>query len=117
MSLGLFFLGLLCVLSIAVGQIMFKTAAESISLDSLQSFALSIAFNKTLIAALVLYGVTTVLWVIFLKFVELRLAYPIMALAFIFVPIMSRMFLYEPISVRTIIGGAVIGIGIAISVY
>jgi drug/metabolite transporter (DMT)-like permease len=71
--------------------------------------------NPYLILGLLLYLFTTVLWVSLLRFLDLKLAYPIMALAFIIVPVLANLFLSEKIEFNTIIGALFIVIGIFIS--
>ena len=106
-------LTLLCVLSISVGQILFKKAAGAFAAPLLtwQAFV----FNGWLIASLVLYGLTTLGWVWILRNVPLHLAYPFMGLAFLIVPTLAWMFLGEPLHWRTLAGGALIMLGVALA--
>jgi drug/metabolite transporter (DMT)-like permease len=103
---------LLCVVGIAIGQILFKLSA--ISLEKNGSF-----FHPntaiTLISAFALYGLTTIAWVWVLQKIELGQAYPLMALAFVFVPIGSYFFLNERFSIQYLFGIALIILGILIS--
>ena len=102
----------LCVLGISIGQMLFKKAAGSITdAGAWQHWV----FNGWLIAALVLYGLTTLLWVWVLRHAPLHLAYPFMGLAFLIVPTLGWLFLGEPIHVSTLIGGALILAGIAVT--
>ena len=102
----------LCVLGISIGQMLFKKAAGSITdAGAWQHWV----FNGLLIAALVLYGLTTLLWVWVLRHAPLHLAYPFMGLAFLIVPTLGWLFLGEPIHVSTLIGGALILAGIAVT--
>ena len=97
-----------CVAGISVGQLMFKIAAnrlQGVSLLSLEAF-------RALLPALLLYGLTTIAWVAVLRELPLSSAYPLMALAFVFVPLGSVLFLNETISLQywggvRIIGGRV----------
>ncbi|QIL81737.1 hypothetical protein G7047_18805 [Diaphorobacter sp. HDW4A] len=102
----------LCVLGISLGQLLFKKAAAAIpDAMSLQSWI----FNPWLIAALVLYGITTLAWVWVLRNATLQLAYPFMGLAFLIVPALEWLFMSNPIKLPTLIGGALILAGIAIA--
>ena len=102
----------LCVLGISIGQMLFKKAAGSITdAGAWQHWV----FNGWLIAALVLYGLTTLLWVWVLRHAPLHLAYPFMGLAFLIVPTLGWLLLGEPIHVSTLIGGALILAGIAVT--
>ena len=104
----------LCVVGISLGQMLFKKAAQSIAVAT--NWQLWV-FNGWLIAALALYGVTTLVWIWVLRHAPLHLAYPFMGLAFLIVPGLGWLFLGEPIRIQTIAGGALILIGIAIAAH
>ena len=102
----------LCVLGISLGQLLFKKAAMAMAdAASLQSWI----FNPWLIAALALYGVTTLAWVWVLRNAPLQLAYPFMGLAFLIVPTLEWLFLGNAIKMPTIIGGCLILVGVTIA--
>lgn len=88
----IYLITILCVFAIAVGQILFKISANILGTsDSIFNLkGLTILF-----VALVIYALTTLLWVWILQKVDLGKIYPFMALAFIFVPIGSYFFLGE----------------------
>jgi len=112
MSLHMTCVTVLCVLGISIGQLLFKQAAVSIrAADQWQGWLL----NGWLIAALVLYGLTTLAWVWVLRETPLRLAYPFMGLAFLIVPVMSWLFLGEQLRGTTLAGGALILAGVALA--
>jgi drug/metabolite transporter (DMT)-like permease len=108
---------LICVLGISSGQVLFKLAANSLVKPHSVLETIMIVFNPYLFSALVLYGSITFLWVYTLKVTPLPLAYPIQALAFIIVPVLNYFFIGEAIASRTILGAAVIFLGICISVW
>lgn len=102
----------LCVLGISLGQLLFKKAAMAMTdASSIQSWI----FNPWLIAAFALYGITTLAWVWVLRNASLQLAYPFMGLAFLIVPTLEWLFMGNPIKVPTLIGGALILVGISIA--
>lgn len=104
---------LVCVLGIAAGQILFKLAALSLAGGG----SLWVRWlNPYLIIALCVYGLATLLWVWVLRTVPLHLAYPLMALAFLFVPTLAHIFLGEPFHPKVFFGGALIMLGVFISV-
>lgn len=105
---------LLCVLCIAVGQLLFKKAALALPPHPQLMDWLT---NGWLIASLALYGLTTLAWVWILRHAPLHLAYPFMGLAFLIVPCLGWLFLGEPIRVPTLIGGALILAGIAVTAH
>lgn len=103
----------LCVLGIAVGQILFKLSA--ISLNQTGSyFAPKTA--AMLILALSLYGISTLAWIWVLQKLELGRVYPLMALAFVLVPIGSHYILGERFHEQYFVGIAIIMVGIIITV-
>lgn len=97
------------VIGIASGQILFKLAAERGEL-------LAILFSTAFWAAVVLYGLVTVLWVLLLREVALSRAYPIMAATYVLVPIASVLFLGESLQPTYFIGVALIIAGIVLAV-
>ena len=103
---------ILCVLGISIGQILFKKAATSISDASQWQHWV---FNGWLIAALALYGITTLVWIWVLRHAPLHIAYPFMALAFLIVPTLGWLFLDESIRIATLVGGVLILAGITIA--
>ena len=106
-------LALLCVAGISSGQVLFKVSAAAFS------DAGTIWVIKPMLvlgAALVLYAVTTVGWVLVLSRLSLVKAYPLMALAFVFVPALSYFVFHEEISVRYVVGVACIVAGVVLSV-
>ena len=103
---------ILCVLGISLGQILFKKAAGAIT-DATQWQHW--VFNGWLVAALVLYGITTLVWIWVLRHAPLHLAYPFMALAFLIVPCLGWLFLGEALRWPTLAGGLLILLGIALA--
>lgn len=103
----------LCVIGLAVGQILFKISATALT-ESGTFFAIKPA--TTLFAAMCLYGITSVAWVWVLQKVELGRVYPLMALAFVLVPLGSHLFFGERFQSQYFIGVAMIMAGIIITV-
>ena len=101
-----------CVLGLAIGQILFKISATSLA-ESGSFFAVKTA--ATLLAAMCLYGITSVAWVWILQKVELGRVYPMMALAFVLVPIGSHLVFGEKFTPQYAIGVALIVVGIIIT--
>ena len=116
MPLRSLLLTVLCVLMIAVGQLMFKSAAAQWKFDGL-TWASAVNFlSPLMIAALVLYAVATVLWVYVLRTVPLSAAYSVFAFAFIIVPVLAHFVLDEPLSAKVLVGGAIIVAGIFVAI-
>lgn len=112
MSLLQFFLTIICVLSISVGQILFKRAA--LEIEQLDGW-----FHMRVILiigiASIVYGSATLMWIHVLRTIALTIAYPLIALSFIAVPVLSWWLMDEQLKPSTIIGGLVIVAGVWIS--
>lgn len=106
-------IAILCVVGLAIGQILFKASATLLSASG-SFFAPKTA--TILLAAFALYGLTTIAWVWVLQKVELGRVYPLMAMAFILVPLGSHFFFGERFQPQYFIGIALIMIGIVITV-
>ena len=116
MSLKQFVWGICCVFGISAGQILFKAAASiGTGLDHPKGI-LSMIMNGYFCIAILLYGLTTLGWVSLLRVVPLKIAYPLIALAFLIVPILGRFFLNEKLELRTLFGGLLIVTGVYVSV-
>lgn len=107
------FVAVLCVLGLAIGQVLFKVSATSLSETG--SF-LALRTAATLFIALALYAVTSLAWVWVLQKVDLGRVYPLMALAFVLVPLGSHIFFGERFQSQYFVGVALIIIGIVVAV-
>ncbi|MBV5345050.1 MAG: 4-amino-4-deoxy-L-arabinose-phospho-UDP flippase [Rhodoferax sp.] len=107
-----YFAAVLCVVALTIGQILFKISATALT-ESGTLFAVKPA--ATLMAAFVLYGVTSAGWVWVLQQVELGRIYPLMALAFVLVPLGSHLVLGERFQTQYFVGVAMIVVGIIIA--
>ena len=104
---------ILCVIGLAVGQILFKVSATALT-ESGSFFAIKPAV--ALLATMCLYGITSLAWVWVLQKVELGRVYPLMALAFVLVPLGSHFFFGERFQSQYFLGIAMIMAGIFITV-
>ena len=109
-------LTLACVALLAIGQVLFKVAAMQWRVDGWSWTTLRNFLSGPMLVALAVYAVATLLWVFVLRFVPLVAAYPIFSLAFILTPVVAHFALGEPLSLRTLIGGAVIVAGVVVAV-
>ena len=114
MSAFLTLMTLACVLGISIGQLLFKHAAGSIDAGG---GWMAWVVNPWLIAAAVLYGATTLLWVWVLRHAPLSVAYPFMGLAFLVVPVLAWALLGEPLTWQSLAGGALITGGVALASF
>lgn len=108
----IYMIALLCVLGIAIGQILFKLSAASLQKSG--SF-FDPSTMLIIFLALALYGITTIAWIWVLQKIELGKAYPLMALAFVLVPIGSHFFLGERFQLQYFVGVALIVAGITVA--
>ncbi|NLS01943.1 transporter [Rhizobium sp. P32RR-XVIII] len=97
-------------LLIASGQVLFKLTSATAGELSARNI-LALLLNPVLLAALLLYGLGTVIWIYVLKAVPLTIAYSFMGLTFCFVPLLAQVFLGEALTVRYVIGAAFIVAG------
>ena len=108
-----YLIAMMCVIGIAIGQILFKMGAAS--LHRTGSF-FDRATSLTIISAFVLYGLTSIAWIWVLQKVELGRVYPLMALAFVLVPLGSHFVFGERFQPQYFVGVAMIMAGIIIAV-
>lgn len=96
----------------AVGQIAFKFGAmqmvENPGVTLLEKIKLPIVLG------LFLYGISTIIWIMALKKVELSYAYPMVSLGYIFVFIASYFIFHEPLNWLRVGGMLFILAGIAL---
>ena len=107
-------LAILCVIGLALGQIFFKYSAKNLKLDEPYYGVSSLIY---LFIAFALYGIVSILWVFILRKIELGKIYPIMALAFVFVPLGSYIAFSEIFNSRYWVGVCIIIVGIIVSIY
>jgi drug/metabolite transporter (DMT)-like permease len=115
MSLANILLTILCVACISCGQVLFKVAARSASpAGDFLTATRELALSPFLIGGLVIYLAATLLWIWLLRTVPLSVAYPFMALAFLFVPLLAAAFLGEPLTFNSTLGAVLIVAGICL---
>ena len=107
------FIAVLCVIGLAIGQILFKISGTSLAQTG-SVFAFKTAIS--LFAAFTLYAITSIAWVWVLQKVELGRVYPLMALAFVLVPLGSHFIFGERFQPQYFVGIALIVIGIIVAV-
>jgi drug/metabolite transporter (DMT)-like permease len=70
--------------------------------------------TPAILAAIPVYAISNIGWLIVLSRLNLSLAYPFLASLYVFLPILSMIFLSETLSVQHWAGIVVIGIGVGI---
>jgi len=102
---------------LAAGQLLFKKAGLTMRGLPLRDGLLGLAQLPAFYAALVLYGVATLLWVWLLSRVTLMQAYPWVAAGVVIVPLLGAAVFGERVAASYWIGAALIVAGIVITQY
>ena len=108
-------LALLTACSMAGGQILFKLGAAKWNGETFIQWLWSFVTNPFLVFAVILYGITTIVWIYVLRLLPLSIAYPLTALAYVIVPVISYFFLHEKINIHTLLGSFLIIQGVIIT--
>lgn len=95
---------------LVAGQVAFKFATRSIPEG--ETNPLRLLLNPIILAALSLYGVGALLWILVLKRFPLSVAYPVLSITYIFVMIAAALFFQEQITIQKVAGAVIIMIGI-----
>ena len=99
-------------LLLAAGQVMFKYAANGIAFSQPRTL-----LSLPLALALLVYALATIAWLAVLTRLPLSVAFPFYGLTFVLVPLFARLVLDEAVAWPTYVGGLVILLGIAITVF
>ena len=102
---------------LAVGQLLFKKSGLSIRGLPLGEALVNLAQLPAFYAALVLYGLATLLWVWLLSRVTLMQAYPWVAAGVVIIPLLSAAVFGERVNATYWLGAALIVAGILITQY
>ena len=97
---------------LAGGQLLFKRAALEIVGLPLSRLLPALAINPAMIAAMLLYAGSTILWVWILSRVPLSQAYPWVALGAIIVPLAATLLFGEVVTPVFWLGAILVGAGI-----
>ena len=95
---------------LSIGQVLFKNASSHLVISQPNTW-----LSVPLVAALAIYGLATVTWLVVLSRVPLSFAFPFYGLSFLLVPVAAAAFLGEPLRWQTLVGGLVILVGIAVT--
>lgn len=111
MKLWVLALVALCSILGAVGQIFFKLASKDLAFN-----IMALLGNWRLILGLSLYGAASILFIFALRYGNVSVLYPIIALSYVWVAIMSSVFLGEVFPAYKWTGIAFILLGVIIIV-
>ena len=116
MTLAQTFQTLFVVFLMGLGQMLFKFSASRLGpSDNLLGLVTSLVLDPWFICALLVYALTTFLWVFVLRGAPLSATYPFVAIAVVAVPIASVFVFGETFSWRLVLGLAFIVIGIFVA--
>ena len=104
----------LCTLLGAAAQILMKAGAEEHPHAGVAGLLVAIFQNGKLFTGYACYGVSTVILVIALKYGELSILYPVIALTYVWVTGLSVLFYNESLGVFKIAGLITVILGVAI---
>ena len=97
-------------LGLCVGQVLFKMASLG---QPRGGFAIAVLFTSPwFLAAVALYGLTTILWVYILTRMPLSVAYPFSFLSAALVPLAAHFLFGEPLTAKIWIGMALVFAGL-----
>ena len=99
---------------LSIGQLLLKRAALQVADDGVAAAIAKLALSPTLWAALVLYGLSTMLWVLILRTTPLSLAYPFVALGFVLLPVLSWWLFDEKLGWSLLAGTVLIVCGVLV---
>ena len=110
---------LLSVLSASAGQVFFKKGVLATGEVTLRTSVIGelvhLVFQPVVFSGLILYVVSTILWLLALSKTTLNFAYPFTALTFILVMLSSRVIFLESIPTLRYFGIALVILGILLS--
>jgi len=98
---------------LVAGQFFFRAGVEGKTFNSFIEIV-QVIFTPMILLGLVMYGLSTFLWLYILSRIPISLAYPIMALGYPTVLILARILYQEDVSPIRWVGAAVICIGVVL---
>ncbi|MCC6587278.1 MAG: hypothetical protein IT168_11350 [Bryobacterales bacterium] len=107
------FLVFLCTVLGAAAQILMKSGTQSSGHDSAMALLIAIFSNPKLFAGYALYGISTAILVVALKYGELSILYPVIALTYVWVTVLSVFIYNESMNPMKMLGLATVVAGVA----
>jgi undecaprenyl phosphate-alpha-L-ara4N flippase subunit ArnE len=95
------------------GQVLFKIVGQRMAGIDADSFR-SMLFDPYFFAAMAVYALATVAWILVLRVAPLGAAYSFMALGFLFVPLASWLLFGEALTLRYVTGAVLIMAGLTV---
>jgi multidrug transporter EmrE-like cation transporter len=111
LSIALVFI---CTLLGAAAQILMKNGTQGQSVEGVTALVVAIFTNGQLFLGYALYGLSTVALVVALKYGELSILYPVIALTYVWVTALSVMIYGEQINFFKLLGLLTVVAGVAV---
>lgn len=110
-----FYSALFCaVLLNTTGQILLKYGANTLECTPFRflRFCSGFIHNVYILAGLLCYGVSVILWVIGLTRIDVTVAYPLLSIGYILITLAGYYLFQEPLSILRLAGIAIIMVGV-----
>jgi multidrug transporter EmrE-like cation transporter len=108
------FLVFVCTVLGAAAQILMKMGTQAAEKDGALQLLIAIFHTPTLFAGYALYGLSTLVLVVALKYGELSILYPVIALTYVWVTALSVFFYGESLNPLKLMGLATVVFGVAL---
>lgn len=105
-------LAIICVFMMSIGQILFKVSAIKLA-EANSIYDAGFLFASA--ASIIVYGLTSIAWILILKTADVGQVYPLAALAFVLVPIASYVVFGETFNISYFIGVLFIVLGVVLT--
>lgn len=102
------------ILLMSIGQIFFKKSSIFIETNTHLPIILKYLYNIWFFVGILSFGVATIVWIKVLSLAKISQVYPMQSFAYIIVAILAYFIFGEKINIYTILGTAVIIIGLFI---
>jgi len=97
----------------ALGQVSWKIGMNEVETPSISSLA-SVLLNPFVLLGFVMYGLSTIFWLIALSKKDLSFVYPFMSLTYVLVLVLSSLVLKESVGPNKLVGALIIILGLII---
>lgn len=108
------FLVFVCTILGAAAQILMKSGTQAAQKDGALQLLIAIFHTPTLFAGYALYGLSTLVLVVALKYGELSILYPVIALTYVWVTALSVLIYGESVNPLKLMGLATVVFGVAL---
>ncbi len=106
-------LTILNALLLATGQLLWKTGMQNKDIRSFDQMMLCF-LNPYIIGGLMIYGLTTILWLFIVSKADLSYVYPIQSFVLIIILLSSALIFKENVTINRWVGAAFIALGVII---